>query len=182
MIIRELHDNDLLQAIQLKVQCWPEEMAGMSDKKLDVEKEYLFWFDWMHHGIENNDVRTLIGAFENDQLLGTAFASFAEKEDSDHGIELNGLWVSPHARGRKISIKLLSKILEYYENLGFNEIVIYNFHNSTSNSYYRKLGAKVLRTEYQLEERVPVDVFLCDIEIMKNHINESISNELTDQS
>lgn len=182
MIIRELHDNDLLKAIQLKVQCWPEELAGMSDKKLDVEKEYLFWFEWSHQGIDNNDIRTLIGAFENDDLLGVAFCSLAETEDLDHGIELNGLWVAPHARGRGISFKLLSKIIDYYVNLGFKEIVIYNFHNSSSNSYYRKLGAMVLRTEYQLEECVPVDVFQCDIKTMKDNITKNRSNERTQQS
>ena len=95
LIIRELSDSDMLQAIQLKALCWPEELAGLSDNKLDIEKEHLYWVDWMHTEVDNNDVRTLIGAFENGQLLGVAFASYAEKEDSDCGIELNGLWVDP---------------------------------------------------------------------------------------
>lgn len=173
MLLREIHDSDMLEAIQLKALCWPEELAGLSDKKLDIEKEHSFWFDWMHHGIENNDVRSLIGAFENDKLLGVVFASFAEKEDSDCGIELNGLWVHPDARGRGISLMLLSRVLTYYENLGLKDIVIYNYHYSSSNSYYRKFGATVFRTELQMEEGIPTDVFKCDIVTMKEHIHKS---------
>ncbi len=176
MIIRELRDCDMLQAIQLKALCWPEELAGLSDKEMDIEKEYIFWLDWMHNGIENNDVRALIGAFEDDKLLGVAFASFAEKEDSDCGIELNGLWVNPNARGRGISLKLLSKLLNYYKKLGLKDIVIYNFHNSSSNSYYRKFGAKVFRTEVQMVEEIPTDVFKCDIILMNDSISECLSN------
>ena len=55
IIIRELLDKDMREAIQLKALCWPEELAGMSDNKLDIEEEYSFWFDWMHAGMENND-------------------------------------------------------------------------------------------------------------------------------
>lgn len=162
------------QAIQLKALCWPEELAGMSDHKLETEEEYSFWFGWMHTGIENNDVRSLIGAFEDDKMLGVAFASFADKEDSPCGVELNGLWVYPDKRGRGVSLMLMSKILEFYETLGLKEIVIYNFHNSSSNSFYKKFGAKVFKTQCQLKEQVLTDVFRCDIVTMKDSMKESI--------
>lgn len=173
--IRELQDNDLLQAMQLKVLCWPEELAGMSDKNLDLDKEFPFWFNWMHTGFENNDVRTLLGAFEDDKMLGVAFASFAELEDSDCGIELNGLWIYPHMRGRGISLLLVTRLMNYYESLGLKEIVIYNYHNSSSNSFYRKYGAKVFKTEFQTDDQIPTDVFKCDIATMKECMNNSIS-------
>lgn len=177
IIIRELQDKDMQQAVHLKALCWPEELAGMSEKKLDIDKEYTFWFDWMHTGIENNDVRSLLGAFEDDRMLGVAIASYAEKEDSDCGIELNGLWVYPEMRGRGISLMLMTKLLNYYETLGLKEIVIYSFHNSSSNSFYRKFGASVLKMELQIDEQiqVPTDVFKCDIVTMKECINKSLS-------
>lgn len=174
IIIRELQDKDMLHAMQLKALCWPEELAGMSDNQLDVDKEYSFWFDWMHNGVENNDVRTLLGAFENEKMLGVTFASYAEKEDSDCGIELNGLWVYPELRGRGISLMLVTKLLNFYESLGLKEIVIYNFHNSSSNAFYRKFGGKVFRTEYQMAAMIPTDVFKCDIVTMKECMNKSI--------
>lgn len=175
LIIRELLDSDMLEAIQLKALCWPEELAGLSDNKLDIEKEHLYWVDWMHTEVDNNDVRTLLGAFENGQLLGVAFASYAEKEDSDCGIELNGLWVYPEMRGRGISLMLMIKILNYYHNLGSKEIVIYNYHHSSSNSFYRKFGATVFKSEFQMAEKIPTDVFKCDIADMLTSMNRSLS-------
>lgn len=172
--IRELQDKDMQEAIQLKALCLPEELAGMSDEKLNIEKEYSFWTNWMHAGIENNDVRTLLGAFENDKMLGVAFASYAETEDSNSGIELNGLWVYPEIRGRGISLMLISKILDYYEKLGRKEIIVYNYHNSSSNSFYRKLGGKVFKTELQMDGKVPTDVFKCDISAMIDYVSKSI--------
>ncbi len=172
--IRELRDQDILQAIQLKALCWPEELAGMSEKKLDIDKEYKFWSNWMHTGVEHNDVRTLLGAFENENMLGVAFASFAEEEDSICGFELNGLWVYPNMRGRGISLLLITKLLNFYDHLGVKEIIIYNYHNSTSNSFYQKFGGVVVKTVFQMDEQIPTDVFKCDIAIMKERINKSI--------
>lgn len=176
LIIRELLDKDMPQVIQLKALCWPEELAGLSDNKLNIEKEHLFWVDWMHTGVENNDVRILLGAFENDQLLGAAFASYAEEEDSNFGIELNGLWVYPEMRGRGISLMLMTKVLNYYHNLGRKEIVIYNYHHSSSNSFYRKFGATVFKTGVQMAEKIPTDVFKCDITAMLAAMNKSLSD------
>lgn len=175
IIIRELQDKDMLQAMELKALCWTEEIAGMSDNKLDIDREYSFWFDWMHTGVENDDVRTLFGAFEDDQMLGVAFASFSEKEDSMCGMELNGLWVYPNMRGRGISLMLMLKLLKYYEGLGLRDIIIYNYHNSPSNSYYRRFGAKVFKTELQMKAQIPTDIFKCDITSMKENMIKSMA-------
>lgn len=43
MIIRELLEEDMLQAIELKSLCWPEEVGIASDMGLNIEKEYAFW-------------------------------------------------------------------------------------------------------------------------------------------
>ncbi len=46
----------------------------------------------MNSAKENNDIRLLIGTFENDKMLGVAFSSFAKSFDiPEKGIELNGL-------------------------------------------------------------------------------------------
>ncbi|MDF2586201.1 MAG: hypothetical protein K0S41_42 [Anaerocolumna sp.] len=42
------HLYNMLQTIQLKALCWPEELAGMADNKLDIDS---FWIDWMHSGV-----------------------------------------------------------------------------------------------------------------------------------
>lgn len=174
--IRKLTLGDMRQAIELKALCWPEEVGSFAGSGLDIEREYLFWTDWMAKGPENNDVRLLYGAFENGNMLGVAFGSFAEAEDiPEGGIELNGLWVYPQHRGRGISFMLINRILDDYLKLGMKQMVIYNFHDSTSNSFYRKWGCQVIRQDRQTKDELPVDVFLCDI----SEVNQKMKAALT---
>lgn len=175
IVIRELTEIDMLQAMELKALCWPEELAGLSDNRLSVIKELEFWTNWMQKAEENDDVRLLIGAFEDGQMLGVAFGSFAEIEDIERdGIDLNGLWVYKEHRGRGISLMLLVHLLDYFINIGKKQMTIYNFHHSSSNSFYRKYGAYVIREDFQMKEQLPVDVFICDIKDMKLRMEQSL--------
>lgn len=129
----------------------------------------------MISSIEYNDDRQLYGAFDQDTLLAVIFASFTEVEDSENGIEINGLWVDPKHRNKGLSLHLLKKIIEYYLDLNKKEIIIFNFHYSSSNSFYKKLGASIIKQTHQLEEKVPIDVFSCDLQDMLNNINQRIN-------
>lgn len=151
--IRELLPKEMIKAIEIKEVCWPEEINGKSGIHFDREKEYQFWSKWMISSFENNDDRQLYGAFDQDTLLAVIFASFAEVEDSKNGIEINGLWVGPEYRNKGLSLHLLKKIIEYYLDLNKKEIIIYNFHCSYSNSFYKKLGATIMKQTHQLEEK-----------------------------
>lgn len=174
IIIKELEDSDLNEAMKLRVLCWPEVLAGSSSKELNMDEQITFWFHWKHHGVDNNDVRVMLGAYEEDNLLGAAFASFAEKEDAEKGVEINGLWVYPHMRGKGVSLMLMTKILDYYKILGMEEVIIYSYHNAPSNRFYRKFGAEVHKTEFQMEEKVPTDIFKADIDKMNNLLKKSL--------
>lgn len=70
---------------------------------------------------------------------------------------------------------LMIKILNYYHNLGSKEIVIYNYHHSSSNSFYRKFGATVFKTVFQMSEKISTDVFKCDIATMLASMDRSLS-------
>ncbi|WP_192929804.1 GNAT family N-acetyltransferase [Alkaliphilus serpentinus] len=171
--IRKLTEDDMQQAMELKVLCWTEELAGRAENTLSVSKERDSWLDWMNTAEEHNDIRLLIGAFENNQMLGVAFASFAETDDiPDKGIELNGFWVYPNQRGKGISLMLLLYVLDFYSKEDMEKIVIYNPHYAPSNQYYQKLGAKVVKQEYQMEGKLLVDVFIADIVPMKMKLKE----------
>lgn len=166
-VLRRLTESDLEQAIALKIACWPEELAGVVEDTLDFDEEYSFWRDWMQGGEAFDDVRLLIGLFEKDCLLGTAFASFAETSDvASGGIELNGLWVDPGCRGEGISLQLLKYVVQFYKSLdkGYCKMVIYNHHFAPSNQYYLKLGAKLIKNVLQMDGLLKVDVFLLDFE------------------
>lgn len=65
---------------------------------------------------------------------------------------------------------LLRYLLEFYEKTGMEKIVIYNPHYAPSNGFYIKLGAQVLKQEYQMDEKLLVDVFLVDISLIKENI------------
>ncbi len=69
---------------------------------------------------------------------------------------------------------LLTSILGNYIELGREQMVIYNFHASPSNLFYRRFGAVVKRQDVQLIEKLPVDVFYCDLKEMKAKIEESL--------
>jgi GNAT superfamily N-acetyltransferase len=172
--IRPLLESELRKMIELKISCWTEELAGKAKNTMSLASELEFWAKWMHTGEKNDDIRLLIGAFENNQMLGVAIGSFAETSDiPEKGIELNGLWVQQASRGRGISLLLMKHLLEYYSDM--ERIVIYNHHYAPSNDFYLKFGAKVSKQVYQMSKKLLIDVFTADISTMKSNIEVSLS-------
>jgi len=158
------------QAAELQILCWTEELAGKAENTISLSKQLDFWVDWMNTAKENNDIRLLIGAFENDKMLGATFSSFAESSDiPKKGIELNGLWVYPDQRNRGISLMMIIYTLDFYMTKGMEKIAVYNHHYSPSNQFYRKFGAQVVRQEYQMGDRLLIDIFLADILLMRRN-------------
>ena len=177
--IRELTEEDMQQAIELRILSWTEELAGRAENTLSLTSELDFWVNWMNSSEANNDIRLLIGAFEKGQMLGVAFGSFAETHDVlEKGVELNGLWVYPQQRNRGISLMLLNYLLNFYLSKGMAHLVIYNHHDAPSNQFYRKFGAEIARQEYQGNNSLLIDVFITDIETIKHHIGNSLKRYL----
>ena len=173
--IRELTEADMQQAIELKVLCWTEELAGKAENTLSISKEIDSWVSWMNTAEENNDIRLLIGAFEDDKMLGVAFGSFAETDDiPEKGIELNGLWVYPDQRSKGISLKMVVYMLDFYLDKGMENMVIYNQHYAPSNGFYHKFGAQLATQVPQMGGKLLIDVFLTDMLSMKKNIECSL--------
>ncbi|SFB04112.1 GNAT family N-acetyltransferase [Clostridium frigidicarnis] len=171
--IRQLTELDMEQAIELRILCWTEELAGKAENTLSVSEELDLWVDWMNTAKENQDIRLLIGAFENNKMLGIAFSSFAETFDiPEKGIEFNGLWVYPDQRNRGISLMMMIYTFDFYMAKGMEKMVVYNHHYSPSNQFYRKFGAQVAKQEYQMGNRLLVDVFLADMLSMKMNMEQ----------
>jgi len=175
MEVRNLTNDDMHLAIELKISCWTEELAGKAENTLKIEREFKFWTDWMNTPDEHNDIRMLVGAFENSKLLGVAFASFVDSKDApESGIELNGLWVLPQHRGRGISLILILEILNYFIPLGVPRIEVYNPHHAPSNEFYRKFGGIVIYSEYQMDGKLPVDIFEFDTRDLKARLEKTL--------
>ncbi|MBI9011492.1 MAG: GNAT family N-acetyltransferase [Clostridiales bacterium] len=173
--IRELMEADMQQAIELKVLCWTEELAGKAENTLSVSKELDSWVDWMNTAKENKDIRLLIGAFEDDKMLAVAFGSFAETDDiPEKGMELNGLWVYPDQRNKGISLKMLDYMIDFYLDKGMEKMVIYNLHHSPSNGFYQNFGAQLTAQIPQMGGKLLVDIFLSDMLLMKKNIESSL--------
>lgn len=175
IIIRDLTASDMQQAIELKVLCWTEELAGKAENTLSVSEELNSWLAWMNAAEENNDIRQLIGAFEDDKMLAVAIGSFAETNDiPDKGIELNGLWVYPEQRGRGISLKLITHLLDFYLEKGMKSMVIYNHHYASSNEFYKKFGAEVVAQVHQMSGKLLIDIFKVDMMLLKKTLKKSL--------
>jgi uncharacterized protein (DUF1800 family) len=81
--VRHLTENDMEKVFKIKLSCWTEALARKAENTLAMEKQLIFWANWMHTAQEHQDVRLLLGAFEAEQLLGVAFASFADMKLSE---------------------------------------------------------------------------------------------------
>ena len=175
--IRQLREKEWQQAMELKIACWTEELAGKAENDLILSDQLDFWTDWMYTATEHSDIRVTIGAFEGDELVGWAAGSIAEKTDSENGIECNGLFVNPKYRSRGISLKLLVYLLDYFQNFGMEQIVIYNHRYAPSNSFYRKFSVQELRQDIQIAAGVEilVDVFVIEIKQLKKELLEKIA-------
>lgn len=167
--IRPLRDEELLAAMDLKVRCWSEELAGRAENSLSAEKELSFFRQWVDEEEQYEDLRILLGAFEEGRLLGVAMGSFAE-EDGKNAMELNGLWVEESARGRGISLQLLKSLISSFLAEGKDTMVVYSHHHAPSNSFYRRFHGEVLRQELQMGGLLLIDVFSLNLSSLQEEI------------
>jgi len=172
--VRALTKNELASAIKLKIRVWQEELAGKAEHELSFEEEMEFFMRWAESEKEHHDRRILLGAFQEGKLLGGAFGSFAEVEDDENAMELNGLWVEEDHRGKGISLVLLSVLVKAFRDLGKDQMIVYNHHFAPSNEYYRKLRGKVIRQDRQMNGKLLVDVFRIPMENLDKQLSEML--------
>ncbi|MEG1256207.1 GNAT family N-acetyltransferase [Clostridium sp.] len=179
MIIRELKEEEFVLAVDLLVDCWDEELAGVAPNRRVKKEELDSMIQWLQEAEENNDIRLIYGAFENDKFMGFVGASIAEEYDVEKGgVELNYLFVHKEYRGHGISLQLTKKILDYFISKDFDKLVVYNHHCAPSNAFYRKFGGTVLRHEIQgtADEKLLVDIFIFDAKGLRKNIETVICN------
>lgn len=170
--IRSLNNDDISEVVELKSLCWPEELAGLSDNKIHIKDEVEFWTKWVSEADKWSDVRAIYGVYEKNQMCGAAIGSFIEsKEKPEMGMELNGLWIYPKYRSKGISLILMEKLIKQFKSLGCSSMVVYSLHNAPSNKFYRNLGFKVVDTQYQMKEKLPVDIFSIDLKELNKIID-----------
>lgn len=160
MELKHLYEEDMNQAITLKLDCWEEELAGKLVWPLKYQQELNFWKHWRHHEFEHNDKRTMLGYYQGRKLLATGFCSFADDVDGGHdAIEINGLWVAKDHRGQNLGSSLFYHLINQPAYGNCNHVILYNHHYAPSNAYYRKLNGVVIRQDLQCDGKMLVDVF-----------------------
>jgi GNAT superfamily N-acetyltransferase len=181
MLIRKLDTySEYGKAIELRVRCWDEELAGYAPNRLDADKELDFLIEWEQSAEENDDVRSIYGVFESGEFAGFAGASYAESSDSDNGFELNYLFVHEDYRGKAYSFHLMKKLLEEFIADGKTEMIVYSHRHAPSNNLYRKLGGKVIREVVQGgEDHLQIDVFSFDAKKLNTRIQKALSAKKT---
>jgi GNAT superfamily N-acetyltransferase len=176
MIIRELTEKELFMAVELNYNCWNDDFAGVIPyDSMNVDTEFTFVSNWINDK-ECQDIRRIYGAFDGGEFLGYVGASIAEKEDAEHGVELNYLFVKKEYRGMALGLKLIRTILIEFEEYGVNKLIVYNFHESESNKFYKYLGGEVLKQVMQTAKgkEVLVDVFSWNISILIELLNDKL--------
>ena len=176
MEIKVLPEKNYKEAMKLKVHCATEEYAGLAPNNLDIEKEYRFFKEWINSADKYDDIRLVYGAYIGDNFAGVIGSSLVEgKEDISEGIEINYLYVEEKFRGKGASLKLIKKTLDEFSKEGVTKMIVYNYHHSPSNQFYRKLDGKVIKEEIQGETyKLPVDIFAFNLKDLQHTLNEII--------
>ena len=164
-LIRELHSGEIPEAVRLRIECEDTDFPGIVQPgtfQYDEELEEIT--SWIECS-PGDDLRRLFGTFKEGNLIGFIGLSYAEKSDSDNGVEINYLFVRKEQRGRGIGRILIKQGIDFFVNQGVKDVIVYCYRDSDANGFYRKLGARVLReeTQYPNDKPVKVDVFIWNV-------------------
>lgn len=142
--IRALGKGDLqmFRAIRLEAL----QLAPMAfGSSFDVENAYSDGMFARH--LEQVNGNVIIGAFEDEQLIGIAGLYRHERISERHRGTLWSLYVSPKARGRQLGKALVEKVIEYAQD----RFVILNAKvvatNEVAKRIYHELGFKTYGLE-----------------------------------
>lgn len=161
--IRRAKEEEIYETAVIYVDCWREDYKHFVPRKVledfNIEKEAEECREWLYEECE--DKRFLYCAFINNCLVGYVTASKNSKEPIEYYTEINGLFVRKDYRGKGISLKLLYSIVDELKLNNFSKVLLYNFKDSYSNGYYRKLSGEVIReiTQNCGGKELDVDIF-----------------------
>ncbi|MBU5427426.1 GNAT family N-acetyltransferase [Tissierella pigra] len=175
MLIRKLYDEELYKAVDLLIECWNDDYRGVVlTNTIDREEKLKYLTSWINE--KYDDIRRIYGAFDGEKFAGFVGASIAEREDSDDGVELSYLFVKREYRRRGLGIKLIKSIVDEFKVYGFRELIVYNWHEVSSNKYYLYLGGKVKKQVVQSPKGKDtlVDVFVWNLADIIKTLNDML--------
>lgn len=173
MTIRKLKMDEIPQAAAISSGCWNEDYSAFLPRHAaDAGQDAASMAQWVSDDT-CGDIRRLYGAFVGEEMIGFSGCSLAEPSDAQGGAELNYLFVRKEHRGKAMGMKLLRAAAVDFREHGCRQFVVYNFHESQSNRFYRGLGGSLLRQDAQQigGQETLVDVFLWDTDTLIETLN-----------
>lgn len=161
--IRPVREEEIYETAVIYVDCWREDYKHFIPEKIlegfNLEQESEECRQWLYE--ECDDKRMLYCAFINGSMVGYISASKNSEEPLEYEAEINGLFVRKDYRGKGVSLKLLCLMVEELKLNGFSKLLIYNFQDSYSNEYYKKLKGEVIKQVIQTcgGKKLAVDIF-----------------------
>ncbi len=150
MKIEKINKHDIKYISEINIICKNNDYRNFMGEEffnnLSLSEEIRWREEWLFDN--NKDIRIGYKSIINNEIVGYIISSLADKRDSKSGLEINEIFVLPEFRGRYISFKLIDKILNTFPEK-CKDIIVYNFKESKSNSYYKSLGGRSIRTDIQ---------------------------------
>ena len=180
MIIEKIYQKDIKSIAEINLICKNNDykmfMPEDYFKNLSLVEEIKWRKEWLF--ANEKDIRIGFKAIINNKIVGYVISSLADKRDSESGLEINEIFVLPEFRGKYISLKLIDKILKSFPKK-CNDIIVYNFNESKSNSYYVSLEGMILRIDIQKISGIKkeVNIFRWDFDSLKLNIENKLKKE-----
>ena len=153
MDIKILRKTDYKEAIKIKEK-YMNSNQELSKNMFDKEKELKFLNDWMNE--KRDDVRIMLGAYEEERLCGFIGGSYAEDYDSSNGFEINYLFIDEKKQKKGIGKSLIYRLCELFFYEFKDDVIVYTHRELPANAYYKQLGFSGLREEKQGDMSVEV--------------------------
>lgn len=169
MQLRPIQVDEFRKAIEIKNESWkndyknvvPEEIL----KNLNVDEETAWLTQWITEESED-DIRIILGAIVDNQIIGFVVASRVEECDAEYDVEVNMLFVKDNYRNMGLGLKLLEAVSKFFIAKDFSSLILYNWRELRSNQFYLSIGGRVVKEQMQNcgGKKLATDIFAWQIE------------------
>jgi GNAT superfamily N-acetyltransferase len=180
-LIRPAAREDLRETVLIYLDCLRSDYACKPKAYLDaknVEDELKECEEWM---VQGSPLNRIFVAMDSSTMAGYIAVGPNVGSPYDQDGEVCGFFVRKSYRKMGAGIRLLKTGVSCLQDLGFHQVVIYNYHESEANGFYRRLGGEVVHQEIQHPGGLPLetDVFRYDIAALLDTLEQRISKTHT---
>lgn len=160
--IEQLKEENLPEVVRINHLCQKDSYSDFLSENyfacLNFENGIRWRKEYYFQTKENEG--KLYAIFANDEMIAYLGISKADSFDSQNALEINEIFVLKKYRGKGLSIRLLKRMLADLAGF-YSNIIIYNYTESESNSFYKYLEGNIIRRDIQQPDGTEkaVDIF-----------------------